>query len=94
VNVSNSSHRRVRRLPNSVARGNPKEPIPGGLRVSGILPFKPRTSKAVEPSVAEAAAVGVPSEDGEQEIKAFVVPGEPVVLAALATGRPRACLNF
>jgi AMP-binding enzyme/AMP-binding enzyme C-terminal domain len=35
------------------------------------------------PSVAEAAAVGVPSEDGEQEIKVFVVPREPVDLAAL-----------
>ena len=35
------------------------------------------------PSVAEAAAIGVPSEDGEQEIKVFVVPREPVDLAAL-----------
>jgi AMP-binding enzyme/enoyl-CoA hydratase/isomerase-like protein len=34
-------------------------------------------------SVAEAAAVGVPSEDGEQEIKVFVVPREPFDLAAL-----------
>jgi crotonobetaine/carnitine-CoA ligase len=35
------------------------------------------------PSVAEAAAVGVPSEDGEQEIKLLVVPREPVDLGAL-----------
>jgi carnitine-CoA ligase len=35
------------------------------------------------PAVAEAAAVGVPSDDGEQEIKVFVVPREPVDLAVL-----------
>jgi len=35
------------------------------------------------PAVAEAAAVGVPSGDGEQEIKVFVVPREPVDLAVL-----------
>ena len=35
------------------------------------------------PAVAEAAAVGVASEDPEQEIKVLAAPREPVVLAAL-----------
>ena len=44
-------------------------------------------------SMAEATAVGVPSQDGEQEIKVFVCRASQSILPRSATGWPNSCPN-